>query len=265
MKRIRIWSLGCALLLAFAVLESGGQPAVAGRFRRRCCDAGQAAAPAAKTSPQTGAEPALKPAWEAPAPINLSPAPFVLTSPQQATVDEVLSRWEKRSAMVRTLRCKFTQWEYLPNLRQPLQGKAAADEPRFERNGRLTCAGQQQWMLIVNDVRLPLLYGIKAAQLKQRYYLRLITPKDFKENEVWIDAYPRDKRDAACRLIVRLKKDNLDPYAMRIYDRNESYRTYEFADVEVNAFSDKIHGDLFPRTLCIWRKIVENPTTAQDK
>ena len=45
------------------------------------------------------------------------------------------------------------------------------------------------------DGPLPFLFGAKAEKLKQRYYLRIITPPDV-QGQVWLEAWPRFLADA---------------------------------------------------------------------
>jgi TIGR03009 family protein len=116
---------------------------------------------------------------------------------------------------------------------------------------------------------LPFLFGSKATELKQRYFLRVVTPKEFAETEIWIDSFPRWRQDAANfqRAILRMSRDKgkeFQPIALRIYDPGDRYASYEFSNIKIN---DRFEGlkELFqpPRTPWGWRRILELPPEAQ--
>ena len=46
------------------------------------------------------------------------------------------------------------------------------------------------------DGPLPFLFGAEAKKLRQRYWLRIVTPPNIK-NQVWLEAFPRFQ--AGCR------------------------------------------------------------------
>ena len=45
----------------------------------------------------------------------------------------------------------------------------------------------------IGDGPLPFVFGVEAQKLKQRYFMRIITPPNV-QNEVWLEAYPRYQR-----------------------------------------------------------------------
>ena len=97
-------------------------------------------------------------------------------------------------------------------LPQEMQGKAIADGP------------------------LPFLFGADANKIRNRYYIRIITPANA-QNQVWLDAYPRFQQDAANfkRVILALNLSDMNPKMMRIYSANgNEYSTYDFFDVVQN-------------------------------
>ena len=57
-------------------------------------------------------------------------------------------------------------------LPRELQGKAIANSP------------------------LPFLFGAAAKDLRRRYFIRIITPLDV-QDQIWLEAYPRNQQDAA--------------------------------------------------------------------
>ena len=88
----------------------------------------------------------------------------------------------------------------------------------------------------ISDGPLPFLFGAEAAKLKRRYFLRIVTPTEFAATEIWVDAFPRFRGDAANfkRSILRLKKESFEPFAMRLYDPGNGFTSYEFRNVVIN-------------------------------
>ncbi|MCE9544080.1 MAG: TIGR03009 domain-containing protein [Planctomycetia bacterium] len=113
----------------------------------------------------------------------------------------------------------------------------------------------------ISDGPLPFLFGAEAKKLKARYFLRIITPQEFAETEIWVDAFPKSRADAANfkRSILRLKRDNFEPFALRVYDPGDRYSSYEFQDVKVNSPLDKLRDTFMPpRVPFGWKKIRED-------
>jgi TIGR03009 family protein len=141
-------------------------------------------------------------------------------------------------------------FQYIPKQKQlvehklppQLQGKAIVDGP------------------------LPFLFGTDAQKLRQRYFLRLITPSDA-QNQLWLEAYPRFQEDAANfrRAILILTMSNMNPKALQIYQPNGKSRTsYEFYDIKINDPLWLLQGNPFqaftPRG---WQKIIEEAPATQ--
>lgn len=70
----------------------------------------------------------------------------------------------------------------------------------------------------ITEGPLPFLFGAEAESLKQRYFLRLITPPDA-EDEIWIEARPRYQRDAAdfAKAEIILKYPSMHLFALQLY------------------------------------------------
>lgn len=78
------------------------------------------------------------------------------------------------------------------------------------------------------DGPLPFLFGAKAADLKQRYWIRCITPKDRGEKgEYWLEAYPKYRRDAANFQKVEIVLENKDflPAVLTLYSPEHDLKT----------------------------------------
>lgn len=114
----------------------------------------------------------------------------------------------------------------------------------------------------ISDGPLPFLFGAEAEKLKRRYFLRIVTPKEFSETEIWVDAFPRFRGDAANfkRSVLRLKRESFEPFAMRLYDPGNGYSSYEFRSVQINdSVLDKIRDAFKPPLVPFgWRLVVED-------
>ena len=105
------------------------------------------------------------------------------------------------------------------------------------------------------------LFVTEPQKLQDRYFLRVITPKDADE-QVWLEAYPRLKQDARLfqRVELILATDNVQPCAMQIHAPNGKCRTvFQFCRTPTDRKVpvDSRRGDLFhPNTPPGWKKIV---------
>jgi TIGR03009 family protein len=83
---------------------------------------------------------------------------------------------------------------------------------------------------------LPFLFGADAAQLKQRFWMRITTPPERAETQIWIQAHPRWAQDAAnyrsAELI--LSRGALQPVGLRVIQLNGSPWTYQFTAIKIN-------------------------------
>lgn len=119
------------------------------------------------------------------------------------------------------------------------------------------------------DGPLPFLFGAKAAQIKSRYWMRVITPSGAKE-EYWLEAVPRTAQDASNfkKVEVIIAREDYLPKAIQIYPVNYDPRSnpartvFQFKNREVN-FRDL--SDLIPfnkqfyepTTPSGWEKVIE--------
>jgi TIGR03009 family protein len=117
----------------------------------------------------------------------------------------------------------------------------------------------------IRNTPLPFLFGSRAEDLKRRYFLRIVTPKEFAEKEIWVDAFPRTQQDAANfqRAILRLDRSKFQPVALRIYDPGDTYSSYEFAKIQINHPWEKLRQFFAaPRAPLGWRRVLELPPDA---
>jgi TIGR03009 family protein len=93
----------------------------------------------------------------------------------------------------------------------------------------------------ITDGPLPFVFGAKAATLKSRYFMRIITPAVNAQNEVWLEAFPKQQKDAAnfSRVNLILKKADLQPAAIQIFNpganvQNASRTVIMLEDASIN-------------------------------
>lgn len=70
----------------------------------------------------------------------------------------------------------------------------------------------------ISDGPLPFVFGAKADTLKRRYWMRLITPPDVRD-QIWLEALPRYQVDAAnfSKVELILQARDLMPFAIQIH------------------------------------------------
>ncbi len=70
----------------------------------------------------------------------------------------------------------------------------------------------------ISDGPLPFVFGAKADTLKKRYWMRLITPPEVRD-QVWLEALPRYQADAAnfSKVELILQARDLMPFAIQIH------------------------------------------------
>lgn len=230
------------------------------------------------------------------------PCPFdpPLGPQEEANLDRVLLYWEQSSNAVKTFACEFERLDYDPldPTRRPGEPKvdhgeiqyAAPDKAVFRVKGETgehwACDGKAVYeldpvrkMMIVHklppdlqgkaiaDGPVPFLFGAKAAQLRQRYYLRIITPDARRQQEVWLEAWPRFMADAQnfkyAELILAIGQRSLTPTAVQIHHPNGKNRVvYTLSAIEVNKtnFGAIFGSDPFqPKVPRGWQRVVEEP------
>ena len=118
----------------------------------------------------------------------------------------------------------------------------------------------------ISDTPLPFLFGSDAQKLRQRYFLRLITPPDV-QGEIWLEAYPRFQQDAAnfhhAQFIITAQ--GMSPYALKLIQPNsKDCMVYRFFEVVVNDPLRMFRGNPFrPALPSGWQATVEDSPGAQ--
>ncbi|MBR2003912.1 MAG: hypothetical protein IJ991_06995, partial [Thermoguttaceae bacterium] len=104
---------------------------------------------------------------------------------------------------------------------------------------------EQNIDLTMDNGQFPLFFVAKAETLKNRFYLRLVTPEKKQQSEVWIEAFPRYARDAQQfqSIVVILSLKDMQPTYMRKVGVNGKSKTdLKFERVEVNKGRWTIEG-----------------------
>lgn len=214
--------------------------------------------------------------------------PYVLSPQQTAQLDRALEAWEKRNKEVKSFECTFNCWKTNAafGTKTTDQGElkyAAPDKGLFkidgERAEQWICDGKAIFEFdyknktmvehrlppelqgkAISDGPLPFVFGTDAQKLKQRYFMRIITPDDA-DGEIWIEAQPRYQRDAAdfSRVEIILKTNGLLPYAIQIIAPNKKDRTaYQFDNPVVNQRFRIFGGNwAHPSVPFGWKTVVE--------
>ncbi|MEE9603070.1 MAG: TIGR03009 domain-containing protein [Thermoguttaceae bacterium] len=114
---------------------------------------------------------------------------------------------------------------------------------------------------------LPFLFGAKAAALKKRYFIRAVPPPQGTENQIWLEAYPRTREDAAnfTRAELILTASNMQPFALQMHDPNgKTQRAYSFYEIKINNPLDFLQVDPFHASTPFgWQKVVQPAPTIQ--
>jgi TIGR03009 family protein len=88
---------------------------------------------------------------------------------------------------------------------------------------------------------LPFVFGANVAQIKQRFWMRVITPREAK-GQYWLEAYPKGQSDAANYQKIEIILDEKEylPQAIQVFDptydvhRNPKRTTFIFDEREAN-------------------------------
>ena len=108
---------------------------------------------------------------------------------------------------------------------------------------------EQDMDLTMDNGQFPLFFVAKANVLKSRFYMRMVTPKNRQQDEVWIEAFPRYARDAQQfkSIVVILSLKDLQPTYMRKVGVNGKSKTdLTFENVAVNKGVWTIEGSVEP-------------------
>jgi TIGR03009 family protein len=108
-------------------------------------------------------------------------------------------------------------------------------EPAQKRVHEIQLPPALQGKAIV-DTPLPFIFGAEAKKLRQRYWMKIITPDNVK-NQIWIIAYPRYQEEAANfqHTLLILETPKLTPMALKmVFPGGKNYASYQFYDLSIN-------------------------------
>jgi TIGR03009 family protein len=251
------------------------------------------------------AQPLLPPRAAAAQPAPPQPldhAPFQLDPQQQAALSQVLQRWQQTSSRVSTFSCTFTLFEYnavFGDRQKPMRVEGGEIKYAQPDKGlyRVKAKGGEHWVCdgraiyefrharqelierrlppelqgkAIADGPLPFVFGVDANKLVQRYWIRVTTPPEAK-GQVWLEAYPQTRQDAANfqKVDIILTEPGLEPFALQMFEpQGQTRKVYQFADVSVNSSLHKVQefmgGFVSPQTPLNWKHIIqEAPVSPQ--
>jgi len=226
-------------------------------------------------SPPAMGPPAAGPPIQGPPMRNAGPqAPFVLSPQEAAALENLLTDWEKRNKEIHVLESDFYRWKYDAvfgngNPPPPDKGelKFSAPDKGLMKIETKDPKQSEQWLcdgksifqfdysrkLVteyvlppelqgkgIGDGPLPFVFGVEAKKLKDRYFMRIITPPNA-QNEVWLEAYPRYQQQAAefsrVQVILQITGSTkaLLPYAIQMYSPNgKDHTVYQLQNPKIN-------------------------------
>ncbi len=121
---------------------------------------------------------------------------------------------------------------------------------------------------------LPFLFGVDKELLKERYWLRVITPQGV-QDEYWLEAWPKKIDDARTykKLEIILAAEDFLPKMLHLYApnydevKNPISRVFEFGNRKMNSQLAKMQAFLRvfvrPQTPIGWRKMDRNAMAQQ--
>jgi len=123
----------------------------------------------------------------------------------------------------------------------------------------------------ISDGPLPFIFGAKAEQLKRRYWMKDVTPKDDVGKKVWLEAIPKFQQDRLnfARATVILNEADFMPEALQIFlPDGKSNTAYQFANSKVNSLlgtwtftAPKLSPLMMAKG---WKKVVEEDPSAAE-
>ncbi|MDR1480267.1 MAG: hypothetical protein LBJ00_15125 [Planctomycetaceae bacterium] len=107
----------------------------------------------------------------------------------------------------------------------------------------------------------PLIFGAKAADMKKRFSMKIVTNPDYREKEIWLWAVPlttEDQREFA-KIEIRLDKRTMNAMALKRIDSNEkSYTTYTLQNPRINGRFAKLDVFFHPDVPRGWKLEVQD-------
>jgi TIGR03009 family protein len=97
-------------------------------------------------------------------------------------------------------------------------GESISEFRHSERQLRETKLPPEMRGKAISDGPLPFVFGAKADTLKKRYWMRIITPPNVRD-QIWLESLPKFQADAAnfSKVELILQARDLMPFAIQIY------------------------------------------------
>ena len=116
---------------------------------------------------------------------------------------------------------------------------------------------------------IPFLFGAKRAEILNRYWVRVVTPKGTK-GEYWLEAYPKKADDAQNykKIEIVIAEDDFLPKAMHMYGPQYDPKKGNFASMQFEFENRKVNGinlqDFFhrPQKPMGWERVQVQPLTS---
>lgn len=121
----------------------------------------------------------------------------------------------------------------------------------------------------ISNSPLPFVFGTTVVQMRQRYWMCLVTPPDMVGKEVWLRVepkYPEDRANYQTATVVLSDKQMLPTALSLTLPGNGNRVNYVFDPPSVNNLLKKILGEFeVPATPRGWKRVVEEPPTPGDR
>jgi len=182
--------------------------------------------------------------------------------------------------------------------------RPAADNPDFVEMEKWICDGQKIYEYDYQNKRLyestlppemqgeglknsplPFVFGAKAAELLERYWIRDITPQSIREitdpaqQQYWLEAWPKRKSDAQAysKIEIILSREPFLPLSIHMYAPNYDEKlnpakmVFQFDNRQINGkldgLTDFMNNFINPKTPFGWKRVprdlIQDPAQAQ--
>ncbi|HEV3003036.1 MAG TPA: TIGR03009 domain-containing protein [Pirellulales bacterium] len=114
----------------------------------------------------------------------------------------------------------------------------------------------------ISNSPLPFVFGTTADQMRQRYWLRVATPKELVGKEIWLQIEPKFAEDRANYAFATVILDNKQvlPKALSLVLPNGDRTNYVFDPPSINNPLKKLMGAFaVPATPSGWKRVIEDP------
>lgn len=117
----------------------------------------------------------------------------------------------------------------------------------------------------ISNSPLPFVFGTTAAKMHQRYWMRVITPRELVGQEIWLKVEPifaEDRANYQSATVILAEKQML-PKAVSLELPNRSRTNYVFDPPSINNLLKKFFRAFdVPSTPAGWKRIIEDPPAA---